>query len=453
MRIVVFGAAGSVGSCLVAEALARGHEVTAVVRDQAKFSSLPPRALGRICDATSIDQVAALTAGQDLAISATRPPAGNEQDLVATAKALLAGVAQSGVRLLLVGGAASLKVPDTGGLVVDDPRYVPAAVRDIAIACRMQFEACAADAEADWTYISPPALLVPGARTGSYRSGGDELLVDSHGSSRISIEDFAMALLDEAESPKHRRARFTVAAHAFDVSERDVMIETPDGTADCYFTHPVSGAHPGVIIWPDVLGLRPAYRKIGKRLAESGYSVLVINPHYRKAAAPIGLDWQTFNETAGREKATALSNAIRPYMTATDAVAFAGYLDQQNSVDSQRKLGTVGYCMGGAMAIRTAAAMPDRIGAIASFHGSKLVTQDPGSTHLLITKTRASALIAIAENDDEKEPCAKQILSQAYDEAKLPAEIEVYPGTTHGWCALDTMVYNQAQAERAWLRL
>jgi carboxymethylenebutenolidase len=453
MRITVFGAAGSIGSRIVTEALSRGHEVTAVVRSEARISSLPPGAQGRIGDASSADQVAALSAGQDLVISATRPPPGKEQDLVTVAKALLAGVARSGVRLLLVGGAANLKVPDTGGLVVDDPRYCPAFVRDIAVACRMQFEVCSANVEANWSYASPPALLVPGERTGRYRPGADELLFDSQGRSTISIEDFAVALLDEAESPQHPRSGFTVVAHAPGVSESDVMVETPDGTADCYFVHPTSGAHPGVIIWPDALGLRPAFRAIGKRLAEAGYSVLVINPHYRTSVAPIGVDIDSFNEPAGREKVMGLANAITPTMTMTDAVAFVGYLEQQKPVDSKRKLGAIGYCMGGAMALRTAAAAADRVGAVASFHGGKLVTQEASSPHRLICRTKASALIAIAGRDDEQEPDAKTVLREAYDAADLPAEIEVYPGTLHGWCSLDSKVYDQGQAERAWLRL
>jgi carboxymethylenebutenolidase len=140
-------------------------------------------------------------------------------------------------------------------------------------------------------------------------------------------------------------------------------------------------------------------------------------------------------------------------MTSTDAVAFAGYLDQQKPVDPKRKFGAIGYCMGGAMAIRTAAAMADRVGAIASFHGGKLVTEQTSSPHLLIPKTRASALIPIAENDDENAPDAKTVLREAYDKANLPAEIEVYAGAKHGWCALDTKVYNEAQAARAWSRL
>ncbi|AKU94594.1 Dienelactone hydrolase [Labilithrix luteola] len=455
----MFGAAGSVGSRIVGEALLRGHEVTAVVRDESRLSSLPAGARGRIGDATSVDQVAALSAGQDLVISATRPAPGNEQQLVTMAKSLLAGVTRSGVRLLLVGGAASLKVPDTGGLLVDDARYVPDFVRDIAIACCAQFDVCTADAAADWTYLSPPALLVPGERTGGYRSGGDELLFDSDGTSTISIEDFAVALLDEAESPKHRRSRFTVAAHASSVCESEVMVRTPDGVADCYFVHPVSGAYPGVILWPDALGLRLAFRTIGKRLARSGYSVLVINPYYRHTVAPIRVDADAFNEPAGREKVLSLANAITPDMTMTDAVALAGFLAQHKSVDPERKLGTMGYCIGGAMAVRTAAAVNDgndrndRVGAIASFHGANLVTQQADSPHLLVPRTRASALIGIAENDDAKDPDAKALLREAYAKASLAAEIEVYPGTMHGWCALDTKAYDRPHAERAWSRL
>src|SRR5579872_791618 len=247
MRITVFGAMGSVGSRVLAEALARGHEVTAVVRRQAHLSSLPAGARGRMGDATSTDDVVAASTGQDLIISATRPAPGHEQELVAAARALLAGAARSGVRLLLVRGAASLKVPGTDSLVVDDPRYAPAAVRDIAVACHMQMEMCTADLKADWTYISPPALLLAGERTGSYQIGRDELLIDSEGRSRISLEDFAVALLDEAQFPKHRGSRFTVAARALEVIESDVMVKTPDGKADCYFVHPTSGAHPGVV--------------------------------------------------------------------------------------------------------------------------------------------------------------------------------------------------------------
>ncbi|MCT8997623.1 NAD(P)-dependent oxidoreductase [Chelativorans intermedius] len=210
MRIVVFGAAGNVGRRVVAEALGRGHAVTAVVRDVARAADVPSGAVLRAGDASDAQQVAALSAGQELAISATRPAPGSEGDLVLTARALFAGLSRTGVRLLLVGGAASLVVPDTGGLVVDDPRYVPPAWRDIALACCEQLAVCRTQGDVDWAYLSPPALLEPGERTGRYRLGRDELLIGADGRSRISMEDFAVALIDEAERCSHRQARFTV---------------------------------------------------------------------------------------------------------------------------------------------------------------------------------------------------------------------------------------------------
>lgn len=210
MRIVVFGAAGNVGRRVVAEALGRGHAVTAVVRDVARAADVPSGAVLRAGDASDAQQVAALSAGQELAISATRPAPGSEGDLVLTARALFAGLSRTGVRLLLVGGAASLVVPDTGGLVVDDPRYVPPVWRDIALACCEQLAVCRTQGDVDWAYLSPPALLEPGERTGRYRLGRDELLIGADGRSRISMEDFAVALIDEAERCSHRQARFTV---------------------------------------------------------------------------------------------------------------------------------------------------------------------------------------------------------------------------------------------------
>ncbi|WP_394841111.1 NAD(P)H-binding protein [Pendulispora brunnea] len=211
MRIAVFGAAGNVGRRVVAEALARGHEVTAVVRDAARFDDV--HAGARVCtgDAANVDDVAALGRGHDVVVGATRPAPGRESDLVAAAKALLAGVAQSDTRLVLVGGAATLVVPGGSGTVMDDARFLGPEYRAIARACAAQLEVCRAEVSADWTYLSPPALLEPGARTGQYRLGGDELLLDAAGQSAISMEDFAVALLDEVERPAHRRARFTVA--------------------------------------------------------------------------------------------------------------------------------------------------------------------------------------------------------------------------------------------------
>ncbi len=212
MRMTVFGATGNVGSRVVAEAAARGHEITAVVRNPARVRELPGVTDVRAGDAGNIEDVVAASAGQDAVISAARPPTGAERELATIAATLLAGLRGSGVRLLLVGGAASLTVPGSGGRnVIDDPRYLSPAARNIALACIEQLEVCRAEPEADWTYLSPPALLQPGRRTGSYRRGTDELLVDGEGRSTISMEDFAVALLDEVEQPRHRRTRFTVA--------------------------------------------------------------------------------------------------------------------------------------------------------------------------------------------------------------------------------------------------
>ncbi|MFK4071056.1 NAD(P)-dependent oxidoreductase [Streptomyces sp. NPDC029674] len=213
MRITVFGAAGNAGSRVVTEALSRGHEVTAVVRDPARFSELHPDAAHRTGDAGNPDHVAELSAGQDLIINATRPAPGHEHEHPAITKALLAGLARAdGVRLIVIGGAGSLTVPGTQGvLAIDDPRYVPTAWRHIAEASNAQYDALrTADTDVPWTYLSPSALFEPGTRTGEFRTGKDELLVDADGTSSISMEDFAIALLDEAEHPAHHRARFTV---------------------------------------------------------------------------------------------------------------------------------------------------------------------------------------------------------------------------------------------------
>lgn len=211
MRITVFGATGEVGRRVVNEPLARGHEVTGVARDPVRLRELPAAAHARAGDIASVDDVVALSDGQDVVISATRPAAGKESDHVTIAKALLAGLARTGVRLLLVGGAASLTVPGTGGATVLDTPDFPPEWRSIALACNAQLEACRAEANVDWAYLSPAALLQPGDRTGHYRLGRDELLTDNHGDSTISMEDLAVALLDEAEQPTHHQTRFTAA--------------------------------------------------------------------------------------------------------------------------------------------------------------------------------------------------------------------------------------------------
>jgi carboxymethylenebutenolidase len=233
------------------------------------------------------------------------------------------------------------------------------------------------------------------------------------------------------------------------VTESDVTITTPDGSADCYFVHPSSGAAPGVLMWPDIFGLRPAFRQMGQRLAESGYSVLVVNPFYRTKKAP----------TAEKGGATPLQDvmpfgrSLNETIHMADAKAFIGWLDKQASVARNRKMGTQGYCMGGPIAFRTAAAVPERVGAVASFHGGGLVSDQPNSPHLQASKTKAQFLVCIAANDDERRPKDKDSLKETFEKAGLPAEIEVYTGTMHGWCPPDSTVYNEPLAEKAWTRL
>ena len=240
------------------------------------------------------------------------------------------------------------------------------------------------------------------------------------------------------------------AANAQSVTEAEIDVTTPDGVCDSYFVHPSSGAHPGVLIWPDAFGLRDAKRQMAKRLAESGYSVLVVNQYYRSQRAPI-VSSTNFQEVAPIVRP--LMGTLNAETHVRDARAFIGFLDSQSSVDTSRGIGTMGYCMGGPITMRTAAAVPDRVKAGASFHGGGLVTDQPDSPHLLVPQMQAHYLFAIAENDDENEPEAKNVLREVFDKAGLPAEIEVYDGALHGWCPPDTQVYNEPQAERAWSRL
>jgi carboxymethylenebutenolidase len=241
------------------------------------------------------------------------------------------------------------------------------------------------------------------------------------------------------------------AANAQAVAERDVEIRTPDGVCDAYFVYPSSGTHAAVLVWPDILGLRTAFRAMGKRLAESGYAVLTVNPFYRSKRAPVVPDGATFNEET-RGIVFPLAQQLNATTHVNDARAFVAWLDQQPQVDRSRKVGTTGYCMGGPITMRTAAALPDRVGAAASFHGGGLVTQNPDSPHLLVPQMKAQYLFAVAENDDQREPEAKNVLRDAFAKAKLDAEIEVYPAA-HGWCPPDSAVYDEAQAERAWSRM
>ena len=236
-------------------------------------------------------------------------------------------------------------------------------------------------------------------------------------------------------------AMLPAVAAAAEVSESEVEIKTPDGTCDAHFVHPAQ-ATAAVLVWPDIWGLRPAFRAMGKRLAESGYAVLTVNPFYRSIKG----------QPASRDDAFKYAGTLSATTHVSDAKAFVAWLDAQKAVDTKRKIGTTGYCMGGAIVFRTAASLPDRVGAGCSFHGGRLTTTDADSPHLLIPKMKASMLVAIADNDDQKEPTSKDILRKTFDDAKVSAEIEVYKGANHGWMPPDSPNHNAAAAERGWER-
>jgi carboxymethylenebutenolidase len=245
--------------------------------------------------------------------------------------------------------------------------------------------------------------------------------------------------------------------------QTDVTIKTADGICDAAFIHPPSGSHPGVVIWPDAFGLRPSMREIGARLAAEGYSVLVPNPFYRVGKAPMFEDASnfSFSDTTQRAKLTPLMGSINAAGAAErDAAAFIAWLDTQRQVDRGKKIGTQGYCMGGALVVRTAAAVPNRVGAGASFHGGGLVTANPDSPHLLAPKIKGRMYFGIAANDDMQQPDAKTKLRESFEAAKVPVEIEVYAQSQHGWCVRDMPkqasgqpIFNQADADRAWGKL
>jgi carboxymethylenebutenolidase len=246
-------------------------------------------------------------------------------------------------------------------------------------------------------------------------------------------------------------------AAGLEVVEKNVEIKTPDGTCDAAFLHPKSGSHPGVLIWTDAFGLRPSMREIGKRIAAEGYSVLVPNPFYRVAKNPYA---SNFNFATDRAKITPLMASVNAAGNAEkDAVAYVGFLDAQKEVNKAKKIGTQGYCMGGPLVMRTAATLPNRIGAGGSFHGGGLVTANPDSPHLLAPKIKARMYLGIAANDDMSQPDAKDKLKAAFAAANVPAEIEVYSGSQHGWCVSDmpmqngAPIYNKVDAEKAWGKL
>jgi carboxymethylenebutenolidase len=249
------------------------------------------------------------------------------------------------------------------------------------------------------------------------------------------------------------------ASAAMPVVENDVLVKTPDGMCDAAFIHPTTGSHPGVLIWADAFGLRPSMREIGKRIAAEGYSVLVPNPFYRVAKAPVIDNVSSFNFQTDMPKIQPLMASINaPGAAEKDAVAFIAFLDAQTEVNKAKKIGTQGYCMGGPLVVKTAAALPNRVGAGASFHGGGLVTDKPDSPHLLAPKIKGRMYFGIASNDDQRQPDAKDKLREAFAAAKVPAEIEVYPAR-HGWCVPDmpadngAPIYSMPEAERAWSKL
>ena len=248
-------------------------------------------------------------------------------------------------------------------------------------------------------------------------------------------------------------AMLPAVANAAEVKSSEVLIKTPDGVCDANFVHPVKGASAAVLVWPDIMGLRDSFRDMGKRLAESGYAVLTVNPFYRLQKAPTSAKGASFSDPATREALLKQAGSLSPTTHVTDAKAFITWLDSQKVVDKDRKIGTTGYCMGGPMVFRTAATAPRRVGAAATFHGGGLNTNDANSPHLLIPQMKANFLIAIAANGDASNPESKNVLRKSFDDAKLKAEIEVYEGAQHGWCPPDSQVYNQVQAEKAGARL
>ncbi|MEM6625400.1 MAG: dienelactone hydrolase family protein [Pseudomonadota bacterium] len=245
----------------------------------------------------------------------------------------------------------------------------------------------------------------------------------------------------------------TPAQEAAGLTESDVSIPTPDGTVDALFIHPASGAHAAVIMWPDIHGVRPAFFDMARRLAGSGYAVVAANPYYRTHTGRLFEEGLSIRDPGGRELVGAHYQPLSPTTVVTDAEAIVTWLDQQDAVDTNRGIGAVGFCMSGSWTIRAAAALPERVKAPASFHGGGLVTEADDSPHRLADKIQGGALIAIAENDHEREPDAEGALIAAFDAAGVPAEIEVYADAMHGWVPTDSRAYNPEQSERAWGRM
>lgn len=241
----------------------------------------------------------------------------------------------------------------------------------------------------------------------------------------------------------------SVAADRGAVTERMVSITTVDGVCDAFFVHPGKGAHPGIVMWPDIAGLRDAKKIMARSLAAQGYAVLVVNPYYRSAPAPVMKSFAEYRTPEGQAKVGPMRAALTPDAITRDARAYVAFLDGQKAVDRKRGIGSSGYCMGGPFTVRMAAAVPARVGAAASFHGAGLVTAAPDSPHRLLAGTKSGYLFAIARNDDAKQPEAKTELRKAADAAERTADVEVY-AADHGWCVPDSPAYDPGEADRAW---
>ena len=278
----------------------------------------------------------------------------------------------------------------------------------------------------------------------------DEITFDTSERSGLSRRD--LGALSAAAALAGCAGGMGRAGQAGDLRERMVEITTRDGVADAFFVHPAKGAHPGVVMWPDIAGLREAKKIMARRLAAAGYAVLCVNQYYRGGPAPVMESFAEFRTPEGQAKIKPLREALTTEAIMRDGGAYVGFLDGDAAVDKARKIGSNGYCMGGPFTVRTAAAAPARVGAAASFHGAGLVTPAPDSPHRMLAQTQASYLFAVARNDDAKEPTAKAELRKAANAAGRAAEIEVYPAD-HGWCVPDSPAYDPVEADRAWTRM
>lgn len=275
-------------------------------------------------------------------------------------------------------------------------------------------------------------------------------------------DDIHQGLIDDPTVSRRAFGLMTVAAAgiagsaraAVPVVEKDVEVKTPDGMADAALYYPEGkGSWPAVVIWPDVVSLRPVFRDMGRRLAAEGYVVLVPNLYYRLKKAPVVDGGFNFASPEDRAKLAPLRASVTPEGTEKDAVAYVAYLDSLPQTDKSKKVGTQGYCMGGPLAFRTAGAVPGRVMAVASFHGGGLTTDQPTSPHLTLPNTKAEYLVLVADNDDKQDPTAKEKIKAALDAAKRPNKVEVYAGAAHGWTVKGSQVYNEPAAEKAWAEL